>query len=140
MELFTLQTERLLLKAFTPEVYQYAFTQLDDAGIKEFFGHNSDAELATEKERFEKGMTTFNKSFLFFQLRDTYTNRFLGWCGYHTWYYTHFRAELFYMLNNETDRKQGLISEALKAVLHYGFTDMKLVRVEAFVGPQNQAS
>jgi ribosomal-protein-alanine N-acetyltransferase len=81
MNLVTIQTERLLLQAFTPEVYQYAFTQLDDAAIKELFGHNSDAELATDKERFEKGMTTFNKSFLFFQLRDKHTNRYLWWCG-----------------------------------------------------------
>jgi ribosomal-protein-alanine N-acetyltransferase len=135
-----LETERLLLKAFTPEVYQYAFTQLDDNGIKELFGHSTDAELATERERYEKGMTTFNKSFLFFQLRDKNTHRFLGWCGYHTWYYTHYRAELFYLLNNETDRRKGLISEALQAVLNYGFKDMNLVRIEAYAAADNEAS
>ena len=102
----TIQTKRLVLKAFTPEVYQYAFTHLDEAGIKDLFGHATDEELAVEQERFEKGMVTFNKSFLFFQLRDRITDRFMGWCGYHTWYFTHFRAEVFYMLRNESDRKQ----------------------------------
>lgn len=136
----TIETERLLLKAFTPEVYQYAFTTLDDTGIKELFGHSNDGELATERERFEKGMVTFNKSFLFFQLRDKYTHRFIGWCGYHTWYYTHYRAELFYMINTDTDRRKGLITEALQAVLDYGFTDMNLVRVEAFAAADNEAS
>lgn len=137
---YTIQTERLVLKAFTPDVYHYAFTQLEEAGIKDLFGHATDEEFAFEKERFEKGMATFNKSFLFFQLRDRFTDRFMGWCGYHTWYFTHYRAELFYMLNNENDRKKGLITEALKAVLQYGFSDMNLVRVEAFVATDNEAS
>lgn len=130
----------MILTAFTPEVYSYAFTNLNDAEIKDFFGHNTDEELATDRERFEKGMTTFNKSFLYFQLREKDTNRFLGWCGYHTWYFTHYRAEIFYMLNNESDRRKGLISEAIRAVLNYGFNEMNLVRVEAFVGEENAAS
>lgn len=136
----TIQTERLLLQAFTPEVYQYAFTNLNDAELKELFGHANDEELAKEKDRFKHGLTTFNKSFLYFQIREKNTKRFMGWCGYHTWYISHFRAEAFYRLEHESDRRKGLITEALKAVLNYGFNDMGLIRVEAFVGTDNEAS
>ncbi|MES2778466.1 MAG: GNAT family protein [Bacteroidota bacterium] len=136
----TIETERMLLKAFTPEVYQYAFTHLNDDAIKELFGHANDEEFLKEKDRFEKGLITFNKTFLYFQLRDKHTNRFLGWCGYHTWYFPHFRAEAFYRLENESDKRKGLISEALQQVLKYGFNEMGLIRVEAFVGTENEAS
>lgn len=136
----TIETERLTLKAFTPEVYHYAFAKLNEAEIKELFGHSTDEELAKEKERFEKGLTTFNKTFLYFQIRDKQTNRFMGWCGYHTWYLPHFRAEAFYRLEHESDRRKGLITEALSMVLKYGFTEMGLIRVEAFVGTENEAS
>jgi ribosomal-protein-alanine N-acetyltransferase len=44
------------------------------------------------------------------------------------------------MLTNESDRRKGLISEAINAVLNYGFNEMNLVRVEAFVGEENIAS
>jgi ribosomal-protein-alanine N-acetyltransferase len=140
MKLLTIETERMLLKAFTPEVYHYTFTTMNDKEIMLFFGHQTDKELQVEKERFTKGMTTFNKSFLFFQLRDEISDTYLGWCGYHTWYTTHDRAELFYMLMDEKQRRKGLISEALSAVLKYGFDQMKLERIEAFVGEQNIAS
>ncbi len=140
MEFEILTTERLKLIAFTPEVYQYAFTTLPEEEIKKFFGHANHEAYLVEKDRFDKGMTTFNKSFLFFQLRDKNTDAFMGWCGFHTWYYTHFRAEVFYMLNNEDHRQQGLMTEALRAVLNYAFTTMNLVRVEAFVGETNIAS
>jgi [ribosomal protein S5]-alanine N-acetyltransferase len=137
---YAIETERMILKAFTPELYQYAFTNLSDAEIKTLFGHATDEEFAKEKDRFEKGMTTFNRTFIYFQLREKGTKRFMGWCGYHTWYFTHYRAEAFYMLNDASDRRKGFISEALAAVLNYGFHEMGLVRVEAFVGKDNQAS
>lgn len=136
----TLTTSRLLLKAFTPEVYQEAFTQFTPEQQMELFGCKTAKELEIEQDRFEKGMTTFNKTFLFFQLRDLHTNEMLGWCGFHTWYFPHHRAELFYMLNNETHRKHGLMTEALRTVLQYGFNEMQLERVEAFVGKENHAS
>jgi ribosomal-protein-alanine N-acetyltransferase len=136
----TLITPRLELKAFTPEVYQRAFTSLTEQEIRSLFGHQTDEAYAMEKDRFEKGMTTFNRSFLFFQLRDKQTQSFLGWCGYHTWYLTHNRAEVFYMLQDEQQRKQKLMTEALLAVLEYGFNTMQLERVEAFVGITNAAS
>src|SRR6478609_469532 len=115
----TLTTDRLFLKAFTPEVYQKAFITLDEDAIISLFGHQNREEFLVEKDRFDKGMTTFNKSFLFFQLRDKTTNTFLGWCGYHTWYFTHNRAEIFYRLNNEQKHRQGLMTEALAAIIHY---------------------
>lgn len=136
----TLQTNRLTLSAFTPEVYEYAFTQLSQPGIMQLFGHQKEEEFLTEKERYDKGMVTFNKSFLFFQLRDKNTGQFLGWCGYHTWYFTHYRAEVFYMLADDQHKKKGLMTEALLAVLNYGFNQMELQRVEAFVGEENAAS
>lgn len=138
--LYTLTTERLLLKSFTHEVYRQAFTELDEAAIIDLFGHNGHDDYLAEKERFDKGMVTFNKSFIFFQLRDKSSNQFLGWCGYHTWYQKHNRAEVFYMLTDEQQRRQGLMSEALKAVIEYGFKEMQLERIEAFVAEDNNAS
>ncbi|MES2560349.1 MAG: GNAT family protein [Bacteroidota bacterium] len=137
---YTIETKRLLLKAFTQEVYQQAFTNLTDTELKELFGHANDEELAKEKDRFDKGLTSFNKSFLYFQIRDKQTNRFMGWCGYHTWYIPHFRAEAFYRLEHESDRRKGLMAEAFLEVLKYGFNEMGLVRVEAFAAADNEAS
>ena len=51
----------------------------------------------------------------------------------------HHRAELGYMLHPDYWR-QGIMSEALTAILNYGFTQMRLHSIEANVAPNNIAS
>ncbi len=48
----------------------------------------------------------------------------------------HYRAELGYVLHPSWQGK-GIMNEAMQAVLHYGFNDMKLHSVEANVNPEN---
>ena len=51
----------------------------------------------------------------------------------------HFRAELGYVLHPSWQGK-GIMHEALKAVLEYGFNSMKLHSVDANINPANIAS
>ena len=51
----------------------------------------------------------------------------------------HFRAEIGYMLNTDFHAK-GIMHEAMKPVLDYGFSVMNLHSVEANVNPENFAS
>jgi ribosomal-protein-alanine N-acetyltransferase len=51
----------------------------------------------------------------------------------------HFRAEIGYMLLPDYQRK-GIISEAIKEVVNYGFEVMKLHSIEAIIDPENFAS
>jgi ribosomal-protein-alanine N-acetyltransferase len=51
----------------------------------------------------------------------------------------HYRAEIGYMLQPSLQGK-GYISEALRAVINYGFSVMELHSVEANVNPSNEKS
>lgn len=51
----------------------------------------------------------------------------------------HFRGEIGYLLHPAQQGK-GLMKEALAAVLHYGFAEMKLHSVEAITAPENTSS
>ena len=51
----------------------------------------------------------------------------------------HHRAEIGYMILPEYNGK-GIVTESIKAILDYGFQDMKLHSVEAIIDPQNIAS
>ena len=64
----------------------------------------------------------------------------MGWCGFHTWYTDHDRAELGYGLNKDCFKRQGFMSEAIPTILEYGFKEMKLHRIEAFASSENTAS
>ena len=140
MQFETIHTPRLLLRKITPEVYRFVFTHYTEEELQRFFGFHTEEDRLKEHERFEKGVSTFNKSFAMFQLLDNISGKVIGSCGYHTWYLEHRRAEVGYALTNDEFKQKGLMKEALGAVLQYGFNVMNLHRVEAFVAPENEPS
>jgi [ribosomal protein S5]-alanine N-acetyltransferase len=63
----------------------------------------------------------------------------IGTIGIWNWQQEHRRAEIGYMLHPGLQRK-GIMDEALKAVLDFGFQKMNLHSLEATVNPANIAS
>ena len=55
----------------------------------------------------------------------------------HVWYLDHNRAEIGYALTDNPEKSKGLMTEAMNSILKYGFEEMKLHRIEAFIGPEN---
>ena len=140
MEFETIITNRLILRKITPEVHRFVHETFSDEALRAFFGITSEKGFVREKKMYEDGLTTFNKSFLWFHLLDKTTGRHLGWCGYHTWYTGHARAEIGYSLYDDDDKGKGLMTEAMRAILDFGFDEMKLNRVEALIADYNTPS
>lgn len=65
--------------------------------------------------------------------------KLIGLIGFYRIRPEHFRAEVGYMLLPEFNGK-GIISEALKEVVNYGFKVMELHSVEAVIDPGNYGS
>lgn len=135
-----LETERLYLRALTPEQYAHLLRQASDATLMTYFGFDSEGALETEKEKYSLGYKTFFSSFRHFHLLDKATGKVLGKCDFHTWVPSHRRAEVGYTLFRDEHKRQGLMTEALGAVLSYGFEEMKLHRVEALIADYNVPS
>lgn len=140
MEIEEIKTERLVLRKLTPVVYDYVHAQYSDTELMEFLNLENEEALLVEKEKYRAGLSTHFISFVNFQLLDRHTRKHLGGCGFHTWYPKHRRAEIGYHLHNEMNRRSGLMTEALRTILTYGFQTMELNRVEACIGPGNDAS
>lgn len=134
-----IETDRLLLKTLTPELMSHLFTQYADEDIMQFLGVNG-TELETEKENQRKGLTTYRTSFKIFLIVEKTSGKVIGRCGYHTWYLPHHRAEIGYAIKDETNKRQGFMTEAIGAIIDHGFREMDLNRIEAMVGTQNEAS
>lgn len=135
-----LHTERLQLRMYTPEVANHVFTSMTDAEIMAFLGLDSSETLQKEKDKFSRGLTTYNRTFLNFHIIEKETGTIIGGCGFHTWSPDHMRAEIGYALYHDNHKQKGFMKEALLPILHYGFEEMKLHRVEALIGPENIAS
>lgn len=67
------------------------------------------------------------------------SNEFIGTCGYNGWTSSSFHSDIGYALAYPY-WGQGLMTEAVAAMVDYGFTQMRLNRIEAWVMPGNHAS
>jgi len=65
--------------------------------------------------------------------------KLIGIIGHYRIKPEHFRAEIGYMLLPEYHGK-GIITEAIKETVNYGFQIMKLHSIEAIIDPENYAS
>nr|WP_315174560.1 GNAT family N-acetyltransferase [uncultured Flavobacterium sp.] len=65
--------------------------------------------------------------------------KLIGVIGHYKIKPEHYRAEIGYMLLPEFSGK-GIISEAVKEVVKYGFKGMQLHSIEAVIDPENNAS
>lgn len=140
MQIKELHTERLILRAITPEVYDYIYANMDDNAIITFLGLPSEEALQKEKKKYHQGLSTHNRTFVLFQLIDKSNSNIIGDCGFHTWVPDHNRAEIGYKIFYDIYKKRGLMSEALAAIIKYGFETMNLHRIEALIAPYNEAS
>lgn len=135
-----LHTDRLILRKFTKETFDDVYSLAEKQEQMQWLGLASLEQLEAERKKYDEGLVTFNKKLLYFHLVDKTNLQVIGWCGYHTWYIQHNRAELGYWLYDDNYKQKGLMTEALEVILQYGFNNMKLNRVEAFVGEDNVAS
>ncbi|NDK56264.1 GNAT family N-acetyltransferase [Pontibacter fetidus] len=135
-----LETERLYLRELSPEVYKHLFTTCNSSRIAEYLGLSTSKDVEIECEKYNQGMTTYFSTFLSFHILDKQSGRVLGKCGYHTWVPTHRRAEIGYELYADEDKNKGYMTEALGAILAYGFEQMNLHRIEAYIAAYNVPS
>jgi ribosomal-protein-alanine N-acetyltransferase len=133
------ETQRLILHELNPELWNYLHTSCDDDTIKRFGGY-TDAKLAIEKEKFAKGLVSYNFSFRYYMMVEKATGNTIGRMGYHTWQPMHLKAEIGYAMLSDEYKNKGFSKEAMKPVLQQGFEAMGLNRVVAMIGPSNIAS
>jgi len=133
-----MQTERLYLRERTKQLVDAILHESIEQQL-EFFGSDSikalNVEINKSKKRFENRRNASIKWDVI--LKDT--KKVVGNCGFHNWLAEHERAEMAYFLH-EADRGKGLMGEAINCILKYGFDEMKLNRIEAFIGPHNSPS
>lgn len=140
MQFDYLETARLKLRKVDNEIYRHVFTCYNNDELKAFFGFDSDQSLEAERQKFNGGLTTYNRSFMQFQLIEKQTGKIIGSCGFHGWAPLHSRAEIGYMISEVDYRKKGYMSEAVSAIIDYGFQKMGLFRIEALADPENRDS
>lgn len=135
-----LETERLILRQVTENDAESILTYLSDPAVMKHVGllpfetiEDALGEIAWYESIYEEktgirwGITLKDKG------------EVIGSCGFLKMASKHFRAEIGTELNKDY-WGQGIASEAITAVLHYGFTRLNLQRIEGLIEPANLQS
>lgn len=135
-----LETARLVLNEQTENDIQEIFRLRSEPIVMRYIDRVPATDINDAKEFLYK--TTESKANglgLVWGIRIKGNSKLIGNIGYWRMLPEHFRAELGYALLPEY-HQQGIMHEALHAVLHYGFTQMNLHTVMADINPLNSAS
>ena len=135
-----LRTERLICRQITTEDAKILHNYWSDPEVTRYFSMEPFHSLEETLEMIEllNGLPKSNQGIRWVVTRAG-NGAVMGTCGFHNHKPEHFRAEMGYEIGKE-HWGQGIMTEAIKAILQYGFHYMKFNRVEAFVNYGNDRS
>ena len=135
-----LETRNLLLRRMHPADANALFKVLGDDEVAEFYDDDAFVHISQASDQIEAWESGFqNKRSIRWGITRKDEGDIIGSCGYygiHTW---NRRASIGYELGRIYWR-QGIMAEALSAMIDFGFDEMDLNRIEALVMPENSAS
>ena len=140
MQIEIITTERLKLRLINLDVLNYVFLNYSDKKLISFFGLKTAQDLDIEKLKYHDHAKNANKTFLYFQLIDKKSDKIIGVCGLHNWFPEHPLAEIDYSILSDESKDKGFMTEAIQSILHYGFEQMNLFQIEAYILSNNIAS
>ncbi len=135
-----IQTERLTLSRITRDDAQAILDLRSDVEGRRHLDRippKSIDEIYELIGKIEEGISTNER--IAWAISKKENQKFMGMISFHNTYRQHHRAEMGYQLMTEY-WNQGIMSEAIKAVIEFGFTKMNLHSIEAHTNPNNATS
>jgi len=135
-----LETRNLILRRMQVTDSPALFSILADDEVTRYYDDATftDVSQATDQiKAWENGFV--NKRCIRWGIARKEDRDVIGSCGYYGFHTWHMRASIGYELARPFWR-QGIMTEALEAIIDLGFEEMGLNRIEAVIMPENTAS
>ncbi|GAA0315475.1 GNAT family protein [Bacillus carboniphilus] len=136
----TIHTERLTLREITESDASALFSYFSTDEVTRYYGSSAFQnveEARTLIQKFKNGLE--EKKVIRWGIERKEEKGLIGTIGYHALAPLHKRAEVGYEIHPDYWRN-GFASEALRAVISYGFEELELIRIGAVVYLENDAS
>jgi [ribosomal protein S5]-alanine N-acetyltransferase len=136
----TIETERLLLRKITLNDASDMFEYASNPEVSEYTMWSTHTSIEDTKY-FLKSLTKMYKrrELVDWGIVHKAEKKFIGTCGFVEWSMTHSRAEIGYALSARYWR-EGYMSEAVNAIIEFGFREMLLNRIVGRCEVNNIAS
>ncbi len=136
----TLTTERLVLRELVAEDADVLFPILSDPIAMRYWATVPHRSIQDTARLIEEARGAFrNRTGVEWAITLRGNDRAIGKLCHHHWLHNHRRSQLGYILRRDL-WKQGLMNEALRAIIDYGFAKMNLHSIEAQLDPRNAGS
>ena len=135
-----LETERLVLRAITENDIDAMFYLRTNDELMRYIARprpTNAEEVLPLLHRIQNNVAT-NEG-IAWAMTMKGDGRMMGHMSYHVLFKENYRAEIGYMMREEYHGK-GIMDEAIKATIDYGFNKLGLHSIEAHVNPANAAS
>jgi ribosomal-protein-alanine N-acetyltransferase len=135
-----LETKRLILRALLPDDAESLFKILGDEEVTEFY----DDDIFRSESQAREQINSWNDGFrarrcVRWGIARRGKGEIIGTCGYYGFHSLHKRAGIGYELARSS-WQQGIMTEALGAIIRFGLMDIGLNRIQAVVMPENEGS
>lgn len=138
MEFPTLKTDRFLLRQFVDTDLEAVYKGLSNSVINKYYGISCQSlELAKEQLKFFSDLEE-TETGLWWAICSLGEGTFYGAIGLNNLNKNHQKAELGFWLLLDAWH-QGMIQETAPLICNYGFDNLNLHRIEAFVETENMA-
>jgi ribosomal-protein-alanine N-acetyltransferase len=135
-----LETSRLVLRRMQATDAQAIFRILADDEVTRYYDDATFTDVSQASDQIEAWESGFiNKRCIRWGITCKDDRLVIGSCGYYGFHTWHMRASIGYELAHPFWR-QGIMTEALSAIIDLGFKEMGLNRIDAVVMPENVAS
>lgn len=136
----TIETNQLILRKIEPEDATNLFEFLSDIAVNQYMINNP-YENIVQVQRLINGMQQCfeSKQKIRWGIAKKGINKIIGYCGYHAFNELNLTGEINFCLS-KAHWGQGIMTEAIGAMVHFGFEKLQLNRIEAKVMPQNTSS
>jgi RimJ/RimL family protein N-acetyltransferase len=138
-----LTTQRLRLREIRPDDAEAIFAIYSDEETMHYYNETFQSLAEAETYVILRHDDYVQRREIRWGIARHNDDRIIGSCGFHHFdeghYQGYYRAETGYILNR-ADWGQGIMAEALSAILTYGFSEMGLHRIEAVIDIANERS
>jgi ribosomal-protein-alanine N-acetyltransferase len=135
------ETDRLVIRALRMDDTDFIFREWGDSTVTHLMRDEEPLKTLEQAEEMLRPLQTPdllpNTKWWGIEIKEE--KRLIGTCGYSRWDKQHHRAEIGYDMWPDY-WGQGLMPEALRALIKYGFEVMELNRIEATTHTSNQRS
>ena len=136
-----METKRLVLRALTMDDAEFVFKEYCDPQVSFYMRDEEPLESLEQAKEMLGALQTpeMMPDFKWWGIEHKTKGELIGSCGYRRWDVQHHRAEIGYDLW-PAYWGQGIMPEALEALLRFGYLEMGLNRIEATTHIKNDRS